>query len=450
MSPVPRAPLAERLRPTRLEEVVGQERLLAPGGFLAAALEHGDLPSLVLWGPPGSGKTTLARLMARASGAELVPLSAVTSGVKEVREVIAHAREQRRLGTRTVLFVDEIHRFHKGQQDAFLPHVEDGTIVLVGATTENPGFALTGALLSRVRVLALEPLGPEALDRILERALADPERGLGGRVRLLPEARAALREAAGGDARRLLGVLEGAVHVAAARAGAGGGGTGGAASPGPGELTIGPGEVREAAQQTLRAYDASGDDRYDLLSALHKSLRGSHVDAALFWLGRLLEGGEDGRVIARRLVAMASEDVGLADPTALTIAVAALKAWEFLGPPEGELALAQAVVHLATAPKSNSVVEALGAAREAARLHAALGVPPHLRNAPTAFARSLGHAEGYRYPHDHPLAFVAQAYLPPEIADLTLYRPHELGQERETARRAAWWRKRFADGGDRV
>jgi putative ATPase len=423
--------LAERLRPSRLDEVVGQERLLAAGALLPAALAKGELPSLILWGPPGSGKTTLARLLAQASGADFVPLSAVTSGVKEVREVIARAREQRFLGVRTLLFVDEIHRFHKGQQDAFLPHVEDGTIVLVGATTENPGFALTGALLSRVRVLALDPLGPEALTRILERALADPERGLGGRVRVSPEARAALLDAASGDARRLLGILESAAQIVSLT---------------PDEDVVGVAHVREAAQHGARAYDASGDDRYDLLSALHKSLRGSHVDAALYWFGRLLEGGEDGRVIARRLVAMASEDVGLADPGALATAVAALHAFEFLGPPEGELALTQAVIHLASAPKSNSVVVALGAAREAARKHPALGVPVHLRNAPTGFARSLGHGAGYRYPHEDALGFVAQAYLPPEIADLTLYRPKELGQERETAKRTAWWRKRHQEG----
>jgi putative ATPase len=424
--PPPSAPLADRMRPRDLAEVEGQARLLAPGALLPAALAKGDLPSLVLWGPPGSGKTTIARLLAARSGATFQALSAVTSGVKEVREVIAEAKERRAAGERTLLFVDEIHRFNKAQQDAFLPHVEDGTVVLVGATTENPGFALTGSLLSRLRVLVLEPLGPEALERIADRALADPERGFGGRLALDAPARAALLDASGGDARRLLSVLESAAQVVEAR----GGGT-----AVPAEV------VREAAQARLRAYDASGDDRYDLLSALHKSLRGSHVDAALFWFGRLLEGGEDLRVIARRLVAMASEDVGAADPAALTTAVAALHALEFLGQPEGELALTQAVIHLATAPKSNTVVEALGAARDAARAHAHLPVPVHLRNAPTGFAKSLGHGKGYLYPHDHPHGFVPQAYLPPEIADLVLHRPHEIGDERETAKRAAWWKK---------
>lgn len=433
MSGAARVPLAERMRPRTLDEVLGQERLLAPGSLLRAALGGGALPSLVLWGPPGSGKTTLARLLADAGGLDFVPLSAVTSGVKDVRDVVARARDQRLLGLRTLLFVDEIHRFTRAQQDAFLPHVEDGTLVLVGATTENPGFSLTGALQSRVHVLVLESLGEEALGRIVDRALADPERGLGGRVVLEPGARAALLAAAGGDARRTLGVLESAAQVAAAQ------GT-------PGQVAAA--HVCEAAQARRAAHDRAGDDRYDLLSALHKSLRGSHVDGALYWFGRLLEAGEDPRVVARRLVAMASEDVGLADPSALSTAVAALHALEFLGPPEGELALAQAVVHLATAPKSNSVVRALHAAREAARVHPQAAVPLHLRNAPTGFARQQGHGAGYAYPHDHPRAFVPQAYLPQGLEGLVLYTPREIGQERETARRAAWWRRQHEQAGE--
>jgi putative ATPase len=418
-----RPPLADRLRPERVEDVFGQDEILAPGSLLRTALGSGSVPSLVLWGPPGTGKTTLARLLAGRSGFAFEALSAVTSGVKDVRAVIARARERRAAGQGTLLFVDEIHRFNRAQQDAFLPHIEDGTIILVGATTENPGFSLIGALLSRVRVLTLRPLDDEGLGRILERALRDRAHGLEGRHELDEAARAALLDAAGGDARKLLNVLESAAGLVG--------------SSGP----IGAEVVREAAQTRRTAYDAAGDDRYDLLSALHKSLRGSDVDAALFWMGRMLEGGEDPLVIARRLVAMAAEDIGLADPRALALALDAKDAVHFLGQPEGELALAEAVLYLATAPKSNSVVRALKAARRAAREHADLPVPLHIRNAPTRLARELGHGRGYRYPHDHPHAFVAQTYLPEGLEDLSLYEPREIGEERETRRRWAWWRK---------
>jgi putative ATPase len=395
--------------------------VLGAGTLLRRALEGGPVPSLVLWGPPGSGKTTLARLLAGRRGMAFEALSAVTSGVKEVREVIGRAKERRASGEGTLLFVDEIHRFNKAQQDAFLPHVEDGTIVLVGATTENPGFSLVGALLSRLRVVRLEPLTQEALARVLDRALSDAERGLAG-VRVEDAARAALVALSGGDARRLLNLLESAADLA-------------------GDGPIAEGHVREAAQTRLVSYDASGDDRYDLLSALHKSLRGSDVDASLFWMGRMLEGGEDPLVIVRRLVAMAAEDVGLADPRALRLALDAKEALQFLGQPEGELALTEAVIYLATAPKSNSVVLSLGAAREAAREHADEPVPLVIRNAPTRLAREAGHGAGYRYPHDFEHAFVAQAYLPVALARLVLYEPHEVGEERETAKRLAWWRR---------
>jgi putative ATPase len=424
-------PLADRMRPSDPDEVEGQAAILGPGSFLRTSLERGEVPSVVLWGPPGSGKTTIARLLAARSGARFAMLSAVTSGVKDVRAVIEEARERREEGERTVLLVDEIHRFNKAQQDAFLPHVEDGTIALVGATTENPGFSLTGALLSRLRVVVVAPLSDEALGRILDRALADPERGLGGRVRVADAARPVLLAAAGADARRLLNVLESAAGLAAAR----------------GDAEIGTTDVEQAAQAKAVAYDRSGDDRYDLLSAFHKSLRGSDVDAALFWMLRMLEGGEDPRVILRRLVAMASEDVGLADPLALRLALDAVAAQEFLGPPESELAMAHACIYLALAPKSNSVVVSLGLARDAAREHADLPVPIHLRNAPTGFARSLGHGAAYRYPHDHPNAFVAQAYLPPGAEGLSLYRPKEIGDEREVARRLAWWKRLRERGG---
>ncbi len=424
------APLADRLRPAVPDEVEGQERILGPGTLLQTAFETGRVPSLVLWGPPGTGKTTIARLLARHAGAVFEPLSAVTSGVKDVRAVIARAKTRQASGESTLLFVDEIHRFNKAQQDAFLPHVEDGTVVLVGATTENPGFSLIGALLSRVRVVVLEPLGDEALARVLGRALAEDERGLGGRIALADGARAALLEIAGGDARKLLNALESAVSLAEAA----------------GADTLTPAHVAEAAQARIVAYDASGDDRYDLLSAFHKSLRGSHADAALFWMARMLDGGEDPLVVIRRMIACASEDIGLADPHALRLALDAWDAVRVLGRPEGELAMTQACLYLATAPKSNTVVKALKAARQAAKDHVDLPVPIHIRNAPTPFARSLGHGAGYRYPHDHPNAFVDQAYLPPELAGLDLVAFKEVGGERETVKRQAWWRRLRARG----
>ncbi len=417
-----RAPLADRLRPERLDEVQGQEGLLAEGSLLRTALEEGRVPSLVLWGPPGTGKTTLARLLSGRSGMVFEQLSAVTSGVKDVREVIARAKDRQDEGQGTLLFVDEIHRFNRAQQDAFLPHIEDGTIVLVGATTENPGFSLIGALLSRVRVLQLQLLGEEALGRIVDRALENRLHGLEHVHTLDEDARSALFQVSAGDARKLLNVLESAAGLAGAGA-------------------IDADTVREAAQAPLTAYDASGDDRYDLLSALHKSLRGSDVDASLFWMARMLVGGEDPLVICRRLVAMAAEDIGLADPQALRIALDAVGAVQFLGQPECELAMTQAVIYLASAPKSNSTWKALGAARGAAREHAEAPVPLHIRNAPTRVARELGHGKGYEYPHDKPNTFSDQGYLPEGLADLALYGPHEVGAEREIAKRVAWWRK---------
>ena len=432
----PPAPLADRLRPSAPQEVEGQEHVLGPGTLLASAFETGTVPSIVLWGPPGTGKTTIARLLAEHAGAVFEPLSAVTSGVKDVRAVIQDAKERSFRRGRTLLFVDEIHRFNRAQQDAFLPHIEDGTITLVGATTENPGFSLIRALLSRVRVVVLESLGDEALARVLARALAEDERGLGGRIALEDGARAALLEIAGGDARKLLNALESAASLAEAG----------------GVDLVAPAHVAEAAQARIVAYDASGDDRYDLLSAFHKSLRGSDADASLFWMARMLEGGEDPLVIVRRMIACASEDIGLADPAALRLALDAREAVSVMGRPEGELAMAQACIYLATAPKSNTVVRALKAARAAAKDHVHVPVPLPLRNAPTGLARSLGHGKGYRYPHDHPHAFVDQAYLPPELEGLELVTPTEVGDEREIVKRWAWWRRlrARARGGESV
>ncbi len=411
------------MRPRSPDEVEGQQKLLGDGTLLSAAFETGRVPSLVLWGPPGTGKTTLARLLAEQTGASFELLSAVTSGVKDVRAVIGRAKERREDGGRTLLFVDEIHRFNRAQQDAFLPHVEDGTIMLVGATTENPGFSLIGALLSRLRVVVLEPLDAESLGRVIDRALDDEERGLGGAFGIDERGKEALLSFSGGDARKILNVLETAAHLAE--------------EAGAGEIT--GAHVEEAAQTRFVAYDVSGDDRYDLLSAFHKSLRGSDADAALFWMARMLEGGEDPLVILRRMVAMASEDVGLADPLALRLALDAWQAVSVLGRPEGELAMTQACIYLATAPKSNTVVRALKAAKAAAKEHVDLPVPLPIRNAPTRLAKSLGHGAGYQYPHDHPNAFVPQAYRPPAIEHLAFLRPKEVGAEREIVKRHAWW-----------
>jgi putative ATPase len=418
------------MRPRTLAEVVGQDAAVGPGSLLATAVSQGRVPSVVLWGPPGSGKTTIARAVAGSVDWAFVALSAVTSGVKDVRETIEAAAERRRGGRRTVLFVDEIHRFHKGQQDAFLPHVEAGTIALLGATTENPAFALTSALLSRLRVVALAPLSREALAAILARALVDPERGLGGRAELTEAAREALLTVADGDARRMLNALESAEAHAAAFGRAG---------------KVDEDDVVAGAQRRLPRYDKGGDVSYDMLSAFHKSLRGSDVDAALYWMARMLEAGEDPRVPVRRMVAMACEDVGLADRDAARAALEALAALEFLGMPEAELAMVRAVIHLATCPKSNSVVLALSAAHEAAKATPNDPVPIHLRNAPTPLAKELGHGAQYRYPHDHPNAFVAQDYLPEGLAGKAFYEPIEIGDERETAKRLAHWRRLRAE-----
>lgn len=415
------APLAARLRPRTLDEVVGQDALLGAGRPLRVAIERGDTGSFLLWGPPGTGKTTIARLVARHVDAEFVPFSAVTDGVPRLREVVADAEKRRVLGRRTVLFVDEIHRFNRAQQDALLPHVESGLLTLIGATTENPSFELNGALLSRLRVFVLEPLGPSALATLVERALADRERGLGDRgLQLGPDALTLLVTESDGDARRALTVLEAAAVLTESS-------------------TLAPELVAQALQARLPHYDKSGEQHFNLISAYHKSLRGSDPQAALYWLARMIEGGEDPLYVARRTVRFATEDIGLADPRALELAIAARDAYHFLGSPEGELALAEAALYCATAPKSNRVYVAWKAALEAARTTPAAPVPLHIRNAPTALMDELGYGAGYQYAHDVPEAYVPQDYLPDEVRDRIFYEPSQFGTEKEIAKRLAWW-----------
>jgi len=427
---MPHPPLAERMRPRTFEEFMGQRHLLAEGKLLKGLVNRAVLPSLILWGPPGCGKTTLARLLARSVDADFISFSAVLAGVKELRAVIEEAKENAARKKATILFVDEIHRFNKAQQDAFLPHVESGLVTLIGATTENPSFEIISPLLSRCRVVTLEPLGEEDLSVLLDRAVSDRERGLGVlELSIDEDAKKALIGRSDGDGRTLLNNLELAAELAVS------------ARPEGKGATITLAIVEEAIQQKALRYDKSGEEHYNLISAFHKSLRGSDPDAALYWLARMLAAGEAPHYIARRMIRFASEDVGNADPFALTLSVGALDAFDFLGSPEGELALAQAAVYLATAPKSNAVYAAYGDAQTDARKFGTLPVPLHIRNAPTRLMKELGYGEGYRYAHDYEEAVVDQEYLPRELRGRVYYHPTTRGHERLVKERLEKWRK---------
>jgi len=421
--PAPRAdaPLAERMRPISPDEIVGQAQLLGSGGALRAALAGGEIGSMVLWGPPGTGKTTIAQLLAARADLEFVTFSAVLSGIKEVRESMERARRLRQAsGRRTLLFVDEIHRFNKAQQDAFLPFVERGDVVLIGATTENPSFEVVGPLISRVSVHVLQPLSEEDLARLLRRALEDRERGLGAReLSARDEQLLALARYASGDARRALGALEAAARLCDLR------------------QPLSDAAVQQAISGRALLYDKAGDQHYDLISALHKSVRNSDPDAALYWLARMIESGEDPLYLARRMVRMAAEDVGLADPSALRLAIAARDAFHFLGHPEGDLALAELAVYLALAPKSNALYKAWGAVVAEVRAGTAHPVPQHLRNAPTALMKDLGWGKGYEYAHDAPDAVTAMDCLPDALRGRSFYRPTERGLEARIRERLA-------------
>lgn len=411
------APMAERMRPQSLDEFVGQDHLLGPDKILRRLLQSGQYQSLILWGPPGCGKTTLARLISNCLQTYLISLSAVMAGTREIKSAVEEARQMWiKFHKRTFLFMDEIHRLNKAQQDTLLPHVETGTIVLLGATTENPSFEVIRPLLSRAPVLVLEPLQEADLKKIIQRALQDEVRGVGGlAARLTSEAEAYLPAACGGDARVALNALEIAVRSTPLNRN--------------GERVIDLNAVNQALQQPAMHYDKSGEEHFNLISALHKSVRGSDPDAALYWLARMLEGGEDALYIARRLVRMACEDIGLADPAALTQAVDAMHSYQLLGSPEGELALAQAAVYLALAPKSNCIYTAFGKARDIARKTGSAAVPLHLRNAPTGLLKKLGYGRDYLYPHDDPSGWVAETYLPEGLLDQLFYTPTSRGWE---------------------
>lgn len=419
-------PLAARMRPENLAQYIGQQHLLAPGKPLPRAIEAGHLHSMILWGPPGTGKTTLAEVIARYASADVERISAVTSGVKEIREAIERARQNRNAGRRTILFVDEVHRFNKSQQDAFLPHIEDGTITFIGATTENPSFELNSALLSRARVYLLKSLTADDIERVLDQAMNDKSRGYGGQDIILPEeTRKAIAELVNGDARRALNTLEMMADMAE--------------SDDSGKRVLKAELLTEIAGERSARFDNKGDRFYDLISALHKSVRGSAPDAALYWYARIITAGGDPLYVARRCLAIASEDVGNADPRAMQVAISAWDCFTRVGPAEGERAIAQAIVYLACAPKSNAVYTAFKAALADARDRPDYDVPVHLRNAPTKLMKEMGYGQEYRYAHDEPNAYAAgEQYFPQEMAQTRYYHPTNRGLEGKIGEKLAW------------